>query len=338
MLRLARSGARYGARYGGGVGAAAGAVLGLLLVEAKLARRWVGSPRGVPPDATGAWGAGVGRPLRLAVLGDSSAAGLGAQDPAETPAALLASGVAEVAGRPVSVVTAAVVGATSAELEAQVARVLPSRPELAVILIGANDVKRRTPPQVAVAQLATAVRRLRAAGAQVVVGTCPDLGTVRPLAQPLRALARRWSRQMAAAQAEAVVEAGGRAVSLGEILGPQFRANPAEMFSADRFHPSAKGYAAAAAVLLPSACAALGLRPEDEPPRHPGRPWQSWIRPVRRAAARAAHHPGTEVTAAQLGGSDRGPWGRWARVRRRRPRPVAPAEPGAFHPTAAGSG
>ena len=63
---------------------------------------------------------------------------------------------------------------------------------------------------------------MREAGIEVVVGTCPDLGTIRPIAPPLRQVARRWSRRLAAGQAIAVVEAGGRAVSLGTILGPEF--------------------------------------------------------------------------------------------------------------------
>ena len=98
-------------------------------------------------------------------------------------------------------------------------------------------------------------------------------------ARPPAAAADRpaGSRQLAAAQTIAVVEAGGRTVSLGDLLGPEFAASPAEMFSADRFHPSVAGYASAAAVLLPSVCAALGLwrdggRRATRPPPRRGRP------------------------------------------------------------------
>ena len=90
--------------------------------------------------------------------------------------------------------------------------------------------QRRHPPRPArrppCAHLADAVRALRAAGAEVVVGTCPDLGTIQPIQPPLRWLARRWSRQLAAAQTIAVVEAGGRTVSLGDLLGPRVRRRP----------------------------------------------------------------------------------------------------------------
>ena len=126
-------------------------------------------------------------------------------------------------------------------------------------MIGANDVTHRVRPPVAVRHLDHAVSRLHELGAEVVVGTCPDLGTVEPVPQPLRWIARRASRQLAAAQTIAVVEAGGRTVSLGDILGPEFAASPSEMFGPDRFHPSVAGYASAAAAMLPSACAALGV-------------------------------------------------------------------------------
>src|SRR3712207_6994524 len=62
---------------------------------------------------------------------------------------------------------------------------------LAMIIVGANDVTHRVPMAAACRDLGKAVRRLRDAGAVVVVGTTPDLGTVKPLLQPLRTVARR---------------------------------------------------------------------------------------------------------------------------------------------------
>jgi lysophospholipase L1-like esterase len=305
---------------GGGLGLVTAAAYGLLRGEAKLARRWIGSTGEQPPVADGTWGAGTGEPIRLAVLGDSSAAGLGVRKAVETPAVLLAAGLSEVAERPVALTNVAVVGARSADLAGQADRVLRERPHIVMIMIGTNDVTGRVPPAQSVRSLAEAVSRLRAAGAEVVVGTCPDLGTIEPIAQPLRLLARRWSRQMAAAQTVAVVEAGGRTVSLGDILGPEFAARPAEMFSPDRFHPSAAGYAAAAAVMLPSVSAALGLWPEAEADLPPLPFHREGVAPVATAAARAAGVAGTEVTPTRVDGLDRGPRGRWAFLRRRRPR------------------
>ena len=55
-------------------------------------------------------------------------------------------------------------------------------------------------------------------------GTVPDLGTIQPIPQPLRAYARWQGRSLARAQTMATVSAGGRAVSLGDLLGPVFSA------------------------------------------------------------------------------------------------------------------
>jgi hypothetical protein len=148
------------------------------------------------------------------------------------------------------------------------------------------------------------------------VGTCPDLGTIRPIGQPLRVLARRWSRQLAAAQTIAVVAEGGRTVSLGSVLGPAF-ATDRELFSSDEFHPSAAGYASAAAVLLPSVADAMGVWPASADRGRRLR--RDTVRPVAQAAARAAGRPGTEVQATAVRGEETGPWGPWARLRRRRP-------------------
>lgn len=306
---------------GGGLGLLGAALWGVLFSEAKLARRWVGTPESDAPPGDGIWGIGPDTPITFAVIGDSSAAGLGVREPRETPAVLMAAGLSEMAERSVRLVNVAVVGAKSRDLPTQLDRVEPEKPDVALIMVGANDVTNRIRPSESVRHLAEAVTRLRAIGCEVVVGTCPDLGTVKPIAQPLRLLARRWSRQLAAAQTIVAVEAGGRTVSLGDILGPEFAARPTEMFSSDRFHPSAEGYAAAAAVVLPSLCAALGVWPEeaDLPPR-PFR--REGVRPVATAAARAAGAPGSEVTPTRVDGAELGPRGRWARLRRRRPRPI----------------
>ncbi|HET8583038.1 MAG TPA: hypothetical protein VFL65_07275, partial [Jatrophihabitans sp.] len=168
---------------------------------------------------------------------------------------------------------------------------------------------------VAVPYLEDAVARLRALGTEVVVGTCPDLGTIRPLAQPLRAYARWQSRRMAREQTVAVVRAGGRTVSLGDLLGPLFMTH-LELFSEDRFHPSAAGYEAAADAVLPSCLDALRLRTRARS----ASPFTTRrVKTARKAAAQAVAHPGAEVAGAERHGRTEGPRGPFARLRRRRP-------------------
>jgi lysophospholipase L1-like esterase len=309
-----------GAAYGGGGISLAGAVLVALLREqARSARRKVESrtAKEDPPSGNGIYGRGRGKPIVFAVLGDSSAVGLGVERATETPGVLIANALAELAERPVRLVRLAVSGAVSRDLDAQVDKALAEHPDVAVIMIGANDVTSRTRPSVSVRHLAEAVSRLVEAGCEVVVGTCPDLGTIRPIGVPLRLLARRWSRQLAAAQTIAVVAAGGRTVSLGDVLGPTF-AKDRTLFSVDEFHPSAAGYAAAAAVMLRSVADAIGVWPAaaDRGLRTLRR---DTVRPVAQAAARAASRPGTEVQATEVRGADAGPRGPWAQLRRRRP-------------------
>ncbi|WP_416901079.1 SGNH/GDSL hydrolase family protein [Micromonospora echinospora] len=312
--RIARQVVRYTAIGAGATVAAFATTTGVLLGQAKQARRTIPMAEAPPPRCDGVYGPKLpGRPLTMVILGDSSAAGYGVHRRRETLGALLATGLSRRLHRPVRLHRFAVVGSLSAGLRHQVEAALEQQPDLAVILVGGNDVTNRTPPAVAVRYLTDAVRDLRAAGAEVVVGTCPDLGAIQPIQPPLRWLARRWGRQLAAAQTVAVVEAGGWTVSLGDLLGPRFAAEPGRMFAWDRFHPSAEGYAVAASVLLPTVLSALGAGPERRPALTRG----EGVRSLPQAAQEAARHPGTEVSGTQVSGRDRGPAGRWAQLRRR---------------------
>jgi lysophospholipase L1-like esterase len=302
------------AAYGGGTAGALGALgFGLLLAEAKLARRTIGEPTEQAPDPAGSYGRprrGV-RPLRLAVLGDSSAAGLGVDDAAQTPGAQIAGLLARELGRRVELDLQAIIGARAKDLDLQVQRALRHPIDVAVIMIGANDVTHRVPADTASHQLGRAIAALHDVGAKVVVGTCPDLGTVQPLLQPLRVLARLRSREMARAQTVVAVEHGAVAVSLGDLLGPEFAESP-HLWAADRFHPSPAGYQRVVEALLPSILEVLGVPVPTEL-------LGDSVQDLDVAAAVAAASPGLEVEA--LGGDDDTPGGpgRLARLRRRLP-------------------
>lgn len=231
----------------------------LLVRQAAIARRRIGKPLGEESlDADRVWRRALdGAPIDLVVLGDSLAAGLGAHRRKETLGARLAKGVARRVHRPVRLRTAAVVGSESADLASQLAS-LPAdaRPHVAVIVVGGNDVTHRVPVALSVAHLREAVLTLRGRGIEVVVGTCPDLGALRPVPQPLRRLVSSLSRRLARAQAETARAAGAHPVDLRRAVGPLFFDDPEGMFSLDRFHPSALGYRRTAEALLPDVCAA----------------------------------------------------------------------------------
>jgi lysophospholipase L1-like esterase len=155
--------------------------------------------------------------------------------------------------------TAAVVGAETSGLADQLASLSPGyRADVAVIVVGGNDITHRVRTAESRRQLGAAVQALRDAGTGVVVGTCPDLGALQPLPQPLRTLGARASRQLAAVQRDVTTELGGHAVSLADVVGPFFITQPDEMFALDRFHPSSAGYRRTAKAMLPSVLAALG--------------------------------------------------------------------------------
>ncbi len=302
-----------------------GSLWGVLLAEVQLARRTIGNAEGDPPAPSGWYGHGrPGPAVKVALLGDSSAAGYGVDSVEETPGAFIASGVAEAADRRVYLVSVARVGAQSKDLADQVDAVLPLEPHVAVLFIGANDVTHAVHVRTSARLLGRSVRRLREAGVEVVVATCPDLGTIEPLAPPLRQIARAWSRRLAAAQATTVMELGGRTVAVASILTSEFRQLSDLLFGPDRFHPSAAGYARMSAAVLPTILAALDLVPEDLAPEYER---GEALLPVDIAVLEAARHPGAslEPVQADLAPADAGRGG-FVLLRRRRRRPDTDVE------------
>lgn len=193
---------------------------------------------------------------RLAVMGDSTSVGYGCTSPDQVPGVLLARGAAAARSAAVELTTYGVIGAISADLDRQAARVVAEHPDAAVIMVGANDVRDRIPPRRAADQLERVVAELTLRGIAVVVGTCPDLGVIVPIHQPLRRIAGVWSRRLARLQERAVTRAGGVPVALDRLVSPDFYGRP-DLFYVDGFHPSGLGYAKATAALTPAVIDAL---------------------------------------------------------------------------------
>jgi lysophospholipase L1-like esterase len=246
----------------GSVGGLSAGAYGLLNGQSRRARMIIGKSTDLPLNADGVYlpdGSGpvTDEPdgaLRLAVLGDSLAAGLGAETTGRLPGVLLARGLAEEAGRPVRLTTHAIVGSRTSDLAEQIDVALISPPDLALVIIGGNDVTTKMRVGTSAELLARQVQRLTRAGTTVVVGTCPDLDAVAPIPQPLRTIASRWALALARAQRRELDRVGVRSVSLAALISPEFRQRPDELFSADRFHPNGAGYELAASVLLAPLC------------------------------------------------------------------------------------
>ena len=198
---------------------------------------------------------------RLAVLGDSIGYGQGARQPDERLGPRLAAALTD-AGFDVDLHVLAVPGSISAELDAQVRRAEPLRPDLAVVVIGANDLARFVPPADAPGRCAARWRALQAAGADVVVVPAPDMSVVPFVPPALRPLVQSACSALQRQQEEVARDAGAAFADIGRRGRPAFAADP-QLFSADRFHPSSAGYARIAEALAPTVVAAARARRES---------------------------------------------------------------------------
>jgi lysophospholipase L1-like esterase len=200
-------------------------------------------------------------PLRLVVLGDSIAYGTGASRAADALGPRLSAAlVAE--SFEVDLHVLAVPGAVSADLARQVRRAEPLAADLALVVIGANDLARFVPAEQAAASLAAAVTALRTGGTDVVVVPAPDMSTVPYVPPAFRAVVQAACAQLRHRQAVVAEAAGASVAAVAAEVGLAFAADPA-MFSADRFHPSSAGYAAIAEALTPTVLAAARTRRDD---------------------------------------------------------------------------
>ena len=247
----------------------------LLVGQATHARTVIPRAWDIPPRADGVyapgggpvrrWRRGMPADLHVMMFGDSTATGYGCMSAEEVPGVLIARGLAEHTGKLIRFSTKAIVGATSKGVCGQVDAMFVAGPppDAAVMMLGANDITALNGISQSARRLELAVRKLRTRGAVVVVGTCPDLGVIAAIPQPLRSLAHARASQLARAQTAAVRAAGGVPVPMAHALAPQFRETPEVMFSADGFHPSPTAYALAAEALLRALCDALTEESEN---------------------------------------------------------------------------
>lgn len=196
--------------------------------------------------------------LRLAILGDSIAHGQGASRPSDALGPRLENALRAL-GLTVTTRVLAVPGARSEDLARQAGLALDWEPDLALVIIGANDLTHAVPPRLAAQALGDAVRRLRGSGTEVVVAPAPDLSVVPHVPPALRQVVQNGSRFLGRLQVEQVLAADGRVADLQGRTTQAFGDDLA-LFSRDRFHPSSEGYAVIAEALLPEVAAAAAER------------------------------------------------------------------------------
>lgn len=238
-------------------GAGGVAAVGFLSATVVAVQAWIATHRTyvsphLAPPVSGMFGDERDPQLRLVMFGDSTAAGLGVDNTAETVGGRLAH-LLSGTGRSVRLESVAIAGSRAADLATQVSRALVhGAPDIAVLLVGVGDAMHFTQLVDVESYLSDAVRRLRAAGSEVIVGTCPDLRAIRAIASPLREIVAWSGRRVAETSERATISGGGTPVDLAARTGGVSRADPGTLCE-DEFHPSADGYQLWALALYPAA-------------------------------------------------------------------------------------
>ena len=196
--------------------------------------------------------------IRLAMLGDAIAAGRGASRRTETAGARLARLLRD-QGLTVTTRVFAVPGARSDSLADQVDQARRWRPDVAVVIVGANDLIHHRPAPRAAAELRDAVRRLRQLGAEVVVAPAPDLSALPDVPWTARPVLRSASMLLRDSQVIAALAEGAYVADRDHATARAFADDPS-LYCEDRFHPSSPGYALIAEALMPAVSASLTAR------------------------------------------------------------------------------
>ena len=214
--------------------------------------------------------------LRLAVLGDSTTAGVGVDRPEDALPYLVAQRIADARIASVHVVSYGWAGARVDDLpRTQLVRALeplrrtetePFLPGADVILvvIGSNDATHRTPPSRFRVDLRTTLERIRHAAptARVALAGIPAFrGALRGV-EPLIFLADQYARPLRAIARAEAARAGVAYADLARHVGPLIRGRT-DVLSSDEFHPSVVGYSAWADVIHEALAAAPDIGGAD---------------------------------------------------------------------------
>lgn len=195
----------------------------------------------LPPaagSATGIAGDGPGRPVRLAVVGESTAAGCGVASHGEGFTGCLARELAARAGRPAAWEAVGQHGATARRIRYRLLPRLGCGLDVVVLLAGVNDVLTRRAPGQWGDDLAAIVDDLAARAEHVVVTGIPPFAAFPALP---RTLARYLARRAEALDEVSRQVCAGRARVMWISSADLFSVDP-DFFARDRFHPSAPGY------------------------------------------------------------------------------------------------
>jgi lysophospholipase L1-like esterase len=216
------------------------ALIGLEVAQLKR-REFLPPDPGYRIDAVVQPAAGSTAPLlELAVLGDSTVAGVGSPSQAESLAVLVARRVADGLRRPVHVLGHGVSGARTATVALQLDGVADGTDAL-LIVVGANDATHATPWPAFAEHTRTLLEAAVARGRPVVLGSTPRFYGTDIIPQPLRFMVDAYAGVLRAEQRAAVATTAGTRLADLALVAPRFEGVP-EATSRDGFHPSPIGY------------------------------------------------------------------------------------------------
>jgi len=201
---------------------------------------WLRSTTKVAPPASGPTrgraGPRAGEALRVAVIGESTAAGCGVTSHTDGFAGSLARELAARTRRPVDWQVVGRLGATARRIRHRLLPQLDEDLDAAVLLAGVNDVMGRRSPEEWRDDLTAIVDGLTARAAHVVVAGTPPFALFPAMPATLgRYLTERATALDDVAQHICASRPRVTWVTMPGVPGPDF-------FATDRFHPSAVGY------------------------------------------------------------------------------------------------
>lgn len=254
----------------------------------------------------------------LAVIGDSWLAGIAVGRRRRTPAMLIERGLAALTGRPVRLRSTAQAGARADDILTQVnsiladpllrrSRIGAQPPRYAVIAMGSADVIHPITGSIGLPVLTTALNRLqREGGYTVIVLTCPNLGSLPGIQQPLRTQLRRSSRVLAGSQWMLAVSTGAIPMSLNTVLSGTTKQS---LIRADGRFPTPLGYAQLATAVIQRITVDLGLGHEvaENPDTRPHWPAELNEGPTRPENARTELQQPAGPSAAVAGAEETRP-------------------------------
>lgn len=175
----------------------------------------------------------------ILVIGDSTAVGTGAMEPADSTAGLLGKDypTADITNKGVN-------GSRVADLVDRFTELEDDQFDLVLIQIGGNDIVRFTNLDVLETDIKTVLTEANRVGKQVIILHCGNLGTATLLPLGTRWLFTQRTAKLRAIYQRLAPQYHAQYVDLWRLgADDPFAHDPSTYYAADYFHPSSAGYA-----------------------------------------------------------------------------------------------